>query len=86
MIADHGSPSWKLKCIVAEVGWSGSNGGLSKAFVQPLYQKGLNTNGSRGVPDLAANGDPYSGFKICYANKCSQTAGKNFLKKNLRIS
>ena len=23
MIADHGSPSWKLKCVVAEVGWQG---------------------------------------------------------------
>ena len=23
MIADHGSPSWKLKCIVAEVGCRG---------------------------------------------------------------
>ena len=74
----NGKSITNITNYVSEVGWSGSNGGLSKAFVQPLYQKGLNTNGSRGVPDLAANANPYSGYKICFANKCPQTAGKKF--------
>ena len=31
MIADHGSPSWKLKCIVAEVGCRG--------YIPPSFRK-----------------------------------------------
>ena len=33
MIADHGSPSWKLKCIVAEVGCRG--------YIPPSFRKAL---------------------------------------------
>ena len=32
MIADHGSPSWKLKCIVAEVGCRGYIAPFRKAL------------------------------------------------------
>ena len=61
--------------LVNETAWYGSNGGFSKAFVQPLYQQGLSTNGSRGVPDLAANANPSSGYKICFSNKCEYVGG-----------
>ena len=33
MISDHGSPSWKLKCIVAEVGCRG--------YIPPSFRKAL---------------------------------------------
>ena len=33
MIADHGSPSWKLKCIVTEVGCRG--------YIPPSFRKAL---------------------------------------------
>ena len=38
MIADHGSPSWKLKCIVAEVGCRG--------YIPPSFTKALQRFGS----------------------------------------
>ena len=59
----------------SEVGWDGmgaSGGGRSMKTGRPDYQKGLNLppnlNGSkfdgRGVPDIAANADPRSGWKV----------------------
>ena len=33
MIADHGAPGWKLKCIVAEVGCRG--------YIPPSFRKAL---------------------------------------------
>ncbi|MBS1996403.1 MAG: S8/S53 family peptidase [Cyanobacteria bacterium SZAS LIN-2] len=61
--------------INSEVGWDGmgaSGGGRSMKTPRPDYQKGVdlppNLNGSkfdgRGVPDIAANGDPRSGWKV----------------------
>ena len=70
-----GSSIANITNYINEAGWSGSNGGFSKAFAQPSYQLSLKTNGSRGVPDLAANANPSSGYKICYANKCQQVGG-----------
>jgi len=61
--------------IASEVGWDGmgaSGGGRSMKTPRPDYQKGVelpaNLNGStfdgRGVPDIAANADPRSGWKV----------------------
>lgn len=74
------SSPWVLACggtrlqangskIMAESVWNdGANGGatgggLSKHFSKPLYQKHLKIVG-RGVPDVAANADPESGYLI----------------------
>jgi subtilase family serine protease len=50
--------------IATRTGWLyGSGGGYSKLFAEPSYQKdaGLRLTG-RGVPDVAAVGDPQTGF------------------------
>jgi subtilase family serine protease len=45
-------------------GWLyGSGGGVSVLFATPSYQSGLGLNG-RGVPDVAALGDPQTGFLV----------------------
>jgi kumamolisin len=58
-----------------ETAWSNFNGGFSKAFSRPAYQTGFQTKAFMGVPDLSANADPNSGYKICYAKKCRQVGG-----------
>jgi subtilase family serine protease len=45
-------------------GWLyGSGGGVSKLFAEPWYQAGLHLSG-RAVPDVAALGDPQTGFLV----------------------
>ncbi len=45
-------------------GWLyGSGGGVSAVFPKPWYQAGLSLSG-RGVPDVAALGDPQTGFLV----------------------
>jgi subtilase family serine protease len=45
-------------------GWLyGAGGGVSRIFAKPGYQSGLNLSG-RGVPDVAALGDPQTGFLV----------------------
>ena len=65
---------------ITEEAWNGSNGGYSKAFTRPSYQNGFQINGQRGVPDLAANADPNTGYYICYSSlyysfSCIQVGG-----------
>ena len=62
---------------VNETAWSGSGGGYSTVFDRPAYQSG--TNPKRGLPDVACNADPHTGYKICYAGNCDVYGGKNFL-------
>jgi kumamolisin len=64
---------------INEIGWSGSNGGYSRVFARPSYQNGIHQNSKRGVPDLSANADPNSGYKICFANKCMKLGGNEKL-------
>ncbi|MFI4919311.1 MAG: S8 family serine peptidase [Legionellales bacterium] len=50
-----------------ETAWSGSGGGLSTIESRPAYQRDLPTPQSknkRGVPDVAYNADPATGFSI----------------------
>jgi subtilase family serine protease len=50
----------------ARTGWLyGSGGGVSRVFAEPAYQRqaGLNLTG-RGVPDVAAVGDPQTGLLV----------------------
>ena len=51
MIADHGSPSWKLKCIVAEVDCRG--------YIPPSFRKALQLFGFTSK-ELKALVDEYS--------------------------
>jgi subtilase family serine protease len=54
----------------SETAWSQSGGGFSTFFSEPSFQAQLPSsdqselNGRRGVPDVAANGDPSSGWPI----------------------
>jgi kumamolisin len=48
---------------------SGQSGfGVSRYFNSPSYQNGLNTNGTRSVPDVTAPADPAQGVLICEAD------------------
>jgi subtilase family serine protease len=53
-----------------ETAWNMSGGGFSQFFKEPSFQQQLPSsdqgelNGQRGVPDIAANGDPSSGWPI----------------------
>lgn len=49
--------------IASETAWSGSGGGISTRFAKPSYQAAITATG-RGVPDLAAVGDPNTGALI----------------------
>jgi subtilase family serine protease len=50
--------------VCTRAGWLyGAGGGVSQIFAKPWYQAGLNLSG-RGVPDVAALGDPQTGFLV----------------------
>jgi len=57
-----------------------TGGGVSNFFAKPSYQSGVNvpapanSNGGRGVPDVAADADPYTGYNIYVGGK-AQTFG-----------
>jgi subtilase family serine protease len=54
----------------SETAWSQSGGGFSRFFKEPSFQEQLPSsdqsklNGQRGVPDVAADGDPSSGWPV----------------------
>ena len=47
-----------------ETAWSGSGGSVSTVEIQPAYQSPFNTSGQRGIPDVAYNADPDTGFAV----------------------
>jgi len=60
--SDYNCDSTTLACT--RTGWLyGAGGGVSVLFAKPWYQSGLNLSG-RGVPDVAALGDPQTGLLI----------------------
>ncbi|HKW59174.1 MAG TPA: S53 family peptidase [Candidatus Dormibacteraeota bacterium] len=57
---------------------SGSGGGYSQFYTQPDYQKNeaqFAGHGQRQVPDVAADGDPLTGFHIYFNGRDSQIGG-----------
>ena len=50
--------------IATEVAWSGSGGGYSAYYRVPEFQAGAVAGRMRGVPDIAANADPASGYSV----------------------
>ncbi len=64
LVVDCGGTSLKLDSegnILKETAWSGSGGGISKYFSEPVYQLPFQTSGMRGVPDVAYDSDPQTG-------------------------
>ena len=63
----------------SETGWSGSGGGISTLFTsRPAWQVGAGiptTPGGRLVPDVAALGNPDTGFYIYLQGKGTQAGG-----------
>ncbi|HZD66485.1 MAG TPA: S53 family peptidase [Acidimicrobiales bacterium] len=57
---------------LAEIAWYGSGGGISALEPEPTYQAavgGANTGIHRGVPDVALDADPNTGYKVVVAGK-----------------
>jgi subtilase family serine protease len=62
---------------LAETAWSGSGGGESTAEMEPSYQSnfGIESSGSRGVPDVAYGADPSTGFSVYDSTRYQGQAG-----------
>lgn len=54
--------------VFSESAWSGSGGGASAYEFRPAYQNGWQTSEGRGVPDVAFNADPLTGFAVYIGN------------------
>jgi len=52
--------------ISSEVAWNATGGGVSKIFALPNYQSavGVTSGNHRGVPDVAGNADPDTGYLV----------------------
>lgn len=50
--------------VVSETVWDGSGGGYSTFYSKPSYQSGIVGGSYRGVPDVAGNADPSTGYII----------------------
>ncbi|MEO8972456.1 MAG: S53 family peptidase [Ktedonobacteraceae bacterium] len=64
-----------------ERAWSGSGGGMSTFFSEPDYQRTMpqavqsELAGHRGIPDIAADADPYTGMAFYFNGQWTQTGG-----------
>jgi subtilase family serine protease len=64
-----------------ETAWSQSGGGFSRFFSEPSFQKQLPSsdqselNSRRGVPDIAADADPSTGWPIYQLGQQTVTGG-----------
>jgi subtilase family serine protease len=64
-----------------EVAWPESGGGFSSFFSEPDFQKNLpgavqsQLNNRRGVPDVAADSDPYTGMDFYCSDSICQSGG-----------
>lgn len=69
--------------IASEVVWNelangegATGGGISTAFAQPAWQSGITaTKGGRGVPDVAGDADPATGYEIRVDGKTQVIGG-----------
>jgi len=84
------SSPWVLACggtrliasggkIQSEVVWNNGDGGatgggVSTHFSKPSYQTSINVSG-RGVPDVAGNADPETGYRVIVDGKSSVIGG-----------
>jgi subtilase family serine protease len=49
---------------LGESAWSGGGGGYSKVYSEPSYQRGVQNNGVRSVPDVSYNAAPNTGVPV----------------------
>jgi hypothetical protein len=63
---------------VSETGWSSTTGGYIRYILRPSYQNGVSTNAYRGIPDLASNADPTTGFSVCFSRIGCANVGGNY--------
>jgi subtilase family serine protease len=66
---------------LSEVSWTGSGGGFSRLYAMPSYQKQLSATtqaqfqNRRGVPDVSAVADPYTGMAFYLNGSWNQAGG-----------
>jgi subtilase family serine protease len=64
-----------------ERAWSGSGGGMSTFFSEPDFQRSMSQAvqselaGHRGIPDIAADADPFTGMAFYFNGQWTQTGG-----------
>jgi subtilase family serine protease len=64
-----GETAWGLPYGDTGTGFQASGGGFSHLFSRPSYQNGVVGVGAyRGVPDVAADANPHTGFPVVTAN------------------
>ena len=66
----------------SETAWSGSGGGTSAQFAQPGFQSGVTSDNNRDVPDVAAVGDPNTGWAIYTGGSWAQIGGTSAAAPN----
>ena len=77
----HASGGKRGKETVWNSNGGGTGGGVSASFPRPAYQSGAKVpagegvGGGRGVPDVAGNADPNSGYLVVVAGKTEQIGG-----------
>jgi kumamolisin len=76
----HASGGRRSAESVWNSGGGGTGGGVSASFARPAYQSAANVpagppGGGRGVPDVAADADPASGYLIVVDGKTGQIGG-----------
>ncbi|HLX54712.1 MAG TPA: hypothetical protein VKR58_12255, partial [Aquella sp.] len=60
----------------AQNGGGAGGGGISTVFNKPSYQNGISAiKTKRGVPDIAANASPYTGYQIYMEGQFSSVGG-----------
>lgn len=79
--ATGGTSLLKQGSTYSETAWSDGGGGVSKFFAEPAFQKALPAsdqsilNGYRGLPDVAADADPYTGMAFYIDGQWNTTGG-----------
>jgi len=64
-VAANGSISSEVVWNDLSAGHGATGGGFSASFPRPAYQNAANPNNkNRGVPDVAGNADPVTGYKV----------------------
>jgi subtilase family serine protease len=61
--------------VTKELSWNGSGGGVSAYIKEPVYQKNYNIprdKGMRGIPDVAYDADPSTGFSVYLSNRAGK--------------
>jgi len=56
----------RQETVGGDSGFYSPGGGISSIWARPAYQNGHMAYGRRGVPDLAANADPVTGYAVVF--------------------